>query len=293
MRASGGAGDQQARETQGWQVAGFHRVVGLPNPTHWETNGKRLRGRPGLVSSEDRLPCRPFFLFGEPVKARDLFSLPDSLALFEPFFDADAEPWTWLGRIGEALAARLQPNAPNGYPAGVHIEGPVYIHPSARLPHTATLIGPIWIGPGSKLMPGCFLRGNVIVGANCVVGHCAEIKNALLMDDVHVPHRPYIGDSILGSGSHLGAGVVLSNLRLDQKPITVRLSDGRAINTGLRKFGALLGEKAEVGCNAVLNPGTILGRRALVAPSITLGGVVPDATIAHAHTSVRLVPRRD
>lgn len=227
------------------------------------------------------------------MKARDLFSLPDSLALFAPFFNADAEPWTWLSKIGEALTSRLQPNPTNGFGPGVHVEGAVYIHPSARLPHSATIIGPAWIGPGSKLMPGCFLRGNVIVGANCVVGHCAEIKNSLLMDDVHVPHRPYIGDSILGNGAHLGAGVVLSNLRLDQKPITIRLPNGTTFDTGLRKFGALLGEHAEVGCNAVLNPGTILGRRALVAPSITIGGVVPDSTIAHAHVAVRMMPRRD
>jgi NDP-sugar pyrophosphorylase family protein len=174
----------------------------------------------------------------------------------------------------------------------VHVEGPVYVHPTAQLPHTATLIGPIWIGPGTKLLPGCYLRGNVIVGANCTVGHNAEIKNSLLMDGVQVPHRPYIGDSILGNGAHLGAGVVISNLRLDQKAISVRLPSG-LVDTGLRKFGAILGDKAEVGCNAVLNPGTVLGPRALVTPTIVVSGYVPPATIAHVRATVQFIPRRD
>jgi len=112
------------------------------------------------------------------------------------------------------------------------------------------------------------------------------------MDNVQVPHRPYIGDSILGNGAHLGAGVVISNLRLDQKPISVRLPSG-VVDTGLRKFGAILGDKAEIGCNAVLNPGAVLGPRALVTPTIVVSGYVPPATIAHVRATVHFVPRRD
>lgn len=225
------------------------------------------------------------------VKAADFFQLPDSLQSFAPFFSPDAAPWDWLKSIGSALQAQVFSGG-QPLPSGVHAEGSVYVHPTAQLPHSATLIGPVWIGPGSKLLPGCFLRGNVIVGANCTVGHNAEIKNSLLMDRVQAPHRPYIGDSILGNGAHLGAGVVLSNLRLDQKPISVRFPDG-VVETGLRKFGAILGDQAEVGCNSVLNPGAVLGPRALVTPSIVLSGYVPAATIAHARTSVHLIPRRD
>lgn len=225
------------------------------------------------------------------MKAAEFFQLPPSLQSFTPFFSPDVAPWEWLKVIGTALKAQ-DFSGGQAIPAGVQVEGPVYIHPTAQLPHTATLIGPVWVGPGSKLLPGCFLRGNVIVGANCTVGHNAEIKNSLLMDGVQVPHRPYIGDSILGNGAHLGAGVVLSNLRLDQKAISVRLPSG-TVDTGLRKFGAILGDKAEVGCNAVLNPGTVIGPRALVTPTIVVGGYVPAATIAHARTSVHLVPRRD
>lgn len=226
------------------------------------------------------------------VKAADLFSLPDSLAEFRDFFAPEAAPWTWLPQIGAALRSLHAPGTVFPKGPALHVEGPVWVHPTATLPHMGTLIGPIWIGPESRLLPGCFLRGNVIVGARCTVGHNAEIKNALLLDDVQVPHRPYVGDSILGNGSHLGAGVVLSNLRLDQKNVTVRLPTG-AVDSGLRKFGALLGDGAEVGCNAVLNPGTILGRRALVTPSIVVGGYVAPRTIAHGRISISMIPRRD
>lgn len=227
------------------------------------------------------------------MKAADLFSLPESLSHFRSFFDPEVAPWLWLKQIGPALKAQgLALWAGEKSPA-LQIEGEVYIHPSVKLPSYGTLIGPIWIGPGTKLLPGCFLRGNVIVGADCTVGHNAEIKNSLLMDRVQVPHRPYIGDSILGTGAHLGAGVVLSNLRLDQKNITLRLPGGVTVDSGLRKFGALLGDGAEVGCNSVLNPGTILGKRALVTPSIVLGGVIPAATIAHTKSHQVLIPRRD
>jgi len=225
------------------------------------------------------------------VKAAEFFQLPASLQSFAPFFSADVAPWEWLKAIGPALKAQ-DFSGGQAIPAGVHVEGQVYVHPTAQLPHMATLIGPIWIGPGTKLLPGCYLRGNVIVGANCTVGHNAEIKNSLLMDGVQVPHRPYIGDSILGNGAHLGAGVVISNLRLDQKAISVRLPSG-VVDTGLRKFGAILGDKAEVGCNAVLNPGTVLGARALVTPTIVVTGYVPAATIAHVRATVHFVPRRD
>ena len=234
--------------------------------------------------------CR-LFRYNILVKAADFFTLPESLALFGSFFSPDVPPWEWLCKIGPALAVPAY-ETPPAVPGGVHIEGPVYLHPSVKLPHIATLIGPIWIGPGTKLLPGCFLRGNVLVGGNCVIGHNAEIKNSLLLDGVQAPHHPYIGDSILGNRAHLGAGVVLSNLRLDQKNICVRLPD-ETIDSGLRKFGAILGDNAEVGCNAVLNPGTLLGPRALVMPATAIGGYVPPATVACVRRRTTLLPRRD
>lgn len=227
------------------------------------------------------------------MKASDLFSLPPSLAAFAAHFPADAAPWAWLKAIGSALA-NVQRSVPANLPAGVSIEGAVYVHPSVRLPNTCTIVGPAWIGARTELRPGMYIRGNVIVGEGCVLGNSCEFKNALLMDGVQVPHFSYVGDSILGSKSHLAAGVICSNLRLDQQPVKLRLADGNVVDTGLRKFGALIGEGAEIGCNAVLQPGTVVGRRALIYPLTAFGGVLPEATIAATRGArVENFPRRD
>ncbi len=225
------------------------------------------------------------------VKAADLFTLPPSLAQFARFFPADVAPWEWLKQIGAALGS-LGPAGAPAAPPGVRIEGAVWLHPSVKLPAYATLIGPTWIGEGTEIRPGAFVRGNVIAGAKCVLGNACEFKNALLMDGVQVPHFSYVGDSILGNGAHLGAGVICSNLRLDQRPVTVRVGE-ETVDTGLRKFGAILGDQAEVGCNAVLQPGAVLGRRSLVMPLTPFAGVLPAATIARSRQSVTLIPRRD
>jgi NDP-sugar pyrophosphorylase family protein len=228
------------------------------------------------------------------VKAADFFVLPSSLSLFEPFFSADAAPWAWIKAIASALAAQV-PKTGIALPtltSGIHVEGAVYLHPTVKLPAHATIIGPTWIGAQTEIRPGAFIRGNVIVGEKCVLGNSCEFKNCLLMDNVQVPHFSYVGDSILGSGAHLGAGVILSNLRLDQKSVSVRVED-EVIDTGLRKFGAILGENAEVGCNAVLQPGTLLGRRALVMPTLAFGGYLPANMIARVREAVVTFPRRD
>ncbi len=226
------------------------------------------------------------------VKAADFFDLPPTLARFADHFPATVAPWEWLKRIGTALAAVSFEGGRTDLPPGVHIEGKVYLDPTVKLPATCTLIGPAWIGPGTEIRPGAFIRGNVIVGANCVLGNACEFKNCVVMDGSQVPHFSYVGDSILGCGAHLGAGVICSNLRLDQRTITVR-HPGGVVDTGLRKFGAIIGEKAEVGCNAVLNPGTLLGPRSLVMPTAAFNGYLPPATIARVRTSVSLIPRRD
>lgn len=226
------------------------------------------------------------------MKAADFFALPPSLDAFASFFDAQAEPWAWLKAIGPALAALPAPGPLTGFPPGVHIEGAVHLAPDVKLPAYCTIIGPCWIGPGTEIRPGAFLRGNVIVGAGCVLGNACEFKNCLLMDKVQVPHFSYVGDSVLGNGAHLGAGAICSNLRLDQKAVSVRASE-RVYETGLRKFGAILGDAAEVGCNSVLNPGSVLGKRALVAPGTVMTGYLPAATIARRRGNVSHLPRRD
>ena len=226
------------------------------------------------------------------MKASDFFALPSSLLRFAPFFPADVAPWLWLKKIGPALEAAEFGANEGAIPSGVHIDGRVWIHPTAKLPAYATIIGPAYIGAKTEIRPGAFLRGNVIVGESCVLGNASEFKNCLLMDKVQAPHYNYVGDSILGNGAHLGAGAICSNLRLDQGEVTVKLPTG-VVGSGLRKFGAILGDKAEVGCNSVLNPGTLLGSRALVMPSMAFGGYLPPATIANARHTVTLIPRRD
>lgn len=241
------------------------------------------------------------------MKASDLYDLPESLSPFAPHFSASAAPWTWVGAIGPALKAVLTatpayafataphnpgPTSPPRIPPGVHIEGDVVINPGVVLPAHATIIGPAWIGAGTQVRPGAFIRGNVIIGENCVIGNSCEFKNCLLMDGVQVPHFSYVGDSILGNKAHLGAGVILSNLRLDQQSVTVRTPEG-VVDTRLRKLGALIGEAAEVGCNGVLQPGVIMGKRALVMPTVAFAGYLPPATIARIRNPVTTLPRRD
>jgi UDP-N-acetylglucosamine diphosphorylase / glucose-1-phosphate thymidylyltransferase / UDP-N-acetylgalactosamine diphosphorylase / glucosamine-1-phosphate N-acetyltransferase / galactosamine-1-phosphate N-acetyltransferase len=226
------------------------------------------------------------------VKASDFFALPPSLVRFASFFPAEARPWDWIKRIGAALESVEFAASDLKIPAGVHIEGQVWLHASVKLPAFAVIQGPAFIGAKTEIRPGAYIRGNVITGEGCVLGNSSEFKNCLLLDRVQAPHFNYVGDSILGNGAHLGAGAICSNLRLDQGEVTVRLPN-ETVNTGLRKFGAILGDQAEVGCNAVLNPGSLLGPRSLVMPSMAFGGVLPPATIARTRNSVSMIPRRD
>ena len=226
------------------------------------------------------------------MKASEFFALPPSLARFAPFFPAGAAPWDWIKQIGAALAAESFGALEIKIPPGVQIEGKVWIDPSVKLPAFAVIQGPAWIGAKTDIRPGAFIRGNVITGEGCVLGNSSEFKNCLLLDGVQAPHFNYVGDSILGNSAHLGAGAICSNLRLDQGEVTVRLPH-QTVKTGLRKFGAILGDEAEVGCNAVLNPGTLLGPRARVMPAMAFGGVLPPATIARVRQSVTTMARRD
>lgn len=226
------------------------------------------------------------------MNASEFFTLPPSLARFAAFFPADVPPWQWLKEIKAAVSSVDFGHLPLSIPNGVHIEGRVWIDRSVKLPPHATIIGPAWIGAHSEIRPNAYIRGNVIVGEGCVIGNSSEYKNCLLMDEVETPHYNYVGDTILGNKTHLGAGVICSNLRLDQANISVRLP-GNAVDTGLRKFGAVLGDAAEVGCNAVLNPGTLLGPRALVMPCVNFGGYLPPAMIARSLHAVTTMPRRD
>jgi NDP-sugar pyrophosphorylase family protein len=228
------------------------------------------------------------------MKARHLFDLPPSLERFEEAFHPDGEPWAWVAAIRRALeAAGLEAWAGrDDQPPGLRIVGPVFIDPSVELPPFGSIQGPAWIGPDCELRPGVFVRGNVIVGRGCVLGNSCEYKNSLLLEEVATPHFNYVGDSVLGNGAHLGAGAILSNLRFDKR--TVRVADFRdnLTDTGMKKLGALLGDEAEVGCNAVLQPGAILGKRAIVMSSMALNGTIGSDKVAYIRQEVASVQRK-
>ena len=154
----------------------------------------------------------------------------------------------------------------------------VWVHKSAQVAPTAYLGAPCIIGPETEVRHGAFVRGSALVGASGVVGNSVELKNVILFDGVQTPHYNYVGDSILGYKSHMGAGSITSNVKSDKTLVAVR--DGeRRIETGRKKFGAVLGDYVEIGCNSVLNPGTVIGRDTHVYPVSSVRGAVPPASI--------------
>jgi UDP-N-acetylglucosamine diphosphorylase / glucose-1-phosphate thymidylyltransferase / UDP-N-acetylgalactosamine diphosphorylase / glucosamine-1-phosphate N-acetyltransferase / galactosamine-1-phosphate N-acetyltransferase len=221
-----------------------------------------------------------------------LFELPPSLAHFAPFFRPDMMPWEWVGAIKNALESLDWSKYPprTDIPAGVALKGKVFIHPEAILPPYAVIEGPAWIGAKTEIRPSAYIRGNVIVGEGCVIGNSCEFKNSLLLDKVQVPHFNYVGDSVLGNRSHLGAGAICANLRMDHGNVPVKLDSGERVDTGMRKLGALMGDGAEASCNSVLQPGAILGRHSIVI-SMPFNGFLPPDSIAHAGIRAKILPR--
>ena len=225
------------------------------------------------------------------MKASDFFTLSDTFP-FKNRFPEKLAPWEWVSLISKVLADFDFPQNSRNASSGVHLNGDVYLAETVKLPACCTIEGPAWIGPETEIRPGAYIRGNVIAGARCVLGNACEYKNCMLMDDVQTPHYNYIGDSILGNKAHLGAGVICANLRLDQKTVTVMTPEGIQ-ESGLRKLGAILGDGAEVGCNSSLQPGTMLGKDAVVGPVLAFGGYLEPKTIAFGKTEIRRLPKRD
>lgn len=154
----------------------------------------------------------------------------------------------------------------------------IWIAKSATVFPSAYIAGPAIIGPETEVRHGAFIRGNALVGANCVVGNSVELKNVILFDNVQVPHYNYVGDSILGYKAHMGAGSITSNVKSDKTLVVLRV-DGEPLETGLKKFGAILGDHVEIGCNTVLNPGSIVGRNTSVYPVSMVRGYIPAGSI--------------
>ena len=203
----------------------------------------------------------------------DLFDLSHTLAA--TYLAALTYPWealhslsSWIVEIGQRLLHQeYEQSAPD-----------VWIHKTARIAPTAAIGGPCIIGAESELRHGAYIRGSALIGSACVVGNSVEIKHAILFDGVQVPHYNYVGDSILGYRAHMGAGAIASNVKADHSPVVVH--DGTEIYaTGRKKLGAMLGDYAEIGCNSVLNPGTIIGKNSIVYPLSCVRGCLPADSI--------------
>jgi NDP-sugar pyrophosphorylase family protein len=223
-------------------------------------------------------------------RPEDLFDLSQT-AHAEVFGGCDYA-WQALGRIAALLRSRLRPSSKGAVIGGASIGPDVFIGEGTVVEDGVMIKGPAWIGRNCEIRHGAYIRENVIVGDHCVVGNSSELKNSLLFNHAAVPHFNYVGDSILGFHAHLGAGVKISNLKVVPGNVMVEAAEGRLIDSGLRKFGALMGDYAEVGCNAVLNPGSIIGRRGLIYPNTNWRGALPENHIAKNKASVEVVVRR-
>ena len=203
---------------------------------------------------------------------RDLFDLTHSLA--GNYLSGFDYPWQALKGIKDLILS-LGPQLGEDY---TEVSPTVWVHNTAEVASTAFLGAPCIIGPGTEVRHCAFIRGSALVGEGCVVGNSVELKNVILFDCVQVPHYNYVGDSILGYKSHMGAGSLTSNVKSDKTPVVVKNGDEQ-IPTGLKKFGAMLGDYVEVGCNSVLNPGTVIGRSTNIYPTSCVRGVVPGNSI--------------
>jgi len=222
-------------------------------------------------------------------KPADLFDL--GRTEHAAIFDGCQYAWEALKKIESHLAAVLKPALHNQCEGRAFIGDKVFIGEGTVVEDGVMIKGPAIIGKYCQIRHNAYIRENVIIGDDCVVGNSTEIKNSLLFNHAVAPHYNYIGDSILGHKAHLGAGVKISNFKLMPGNILVEL-DGRPFDTGLRKFGALLGDGAEVGCNAVLNPGSILGRGAVVYPNVFWRGILPANMIAKNKAAIDVVVKR-
>ena len=203
----------------------------------------------------------------------DLYDLDHTLA--GDYLRQFTYPWESLAGIGDMISALGAALPADEYD---HPEEGVWVARDAKVYPTAYLGAPCIIGHKTEVRPGAFIRGNALVGDNCVVGNSTELKNVILFDNVQVPHYNYVGDSILGYKSHMGAGSITSNVKSDKTLVVIK-NGAERIETGRKKVGAILGDYVEVGCNSVLNPGTVIGRHSNIYPVSCVRGVIPADSI--------------
>lgn len=235
--------------------------------------------RAGRIISNANVMFRPDQIF-------DL-SQTEHAALFEGCERA----WDALKKLADYIAKNVRADLRNCCDGVAWIGDRVFIGEGSVVEDGAMIKGPAIIGRNCQIRHNAYVRDNVIIGDGCVVGNSCELKHSVLFNNVQVPHFNYVGDSVLGYRAHLGAGVKVSNVKLVPGNVVVCWEEER-IDTGLRKFGALVGDEAEVGCNAVLNPGSILGRRALVYPNVCWRGVLPAGHIARNAAVIEVVSRQ-
>lgn len=207
------------------------------------------------------------------IEIKELFDLTHTQAA--DYLSAFQYPWEALDGIKQMILDLGKKLPAEEYEQ--RAEG-VWVHKTVKVFPSAYLGAPCIIGPETEVRHCAFIRGSALVGANCVVGNSVELKNVILFDNVQVPHYNYVGDSILGYKSHMGAGSITSNVKSDKSLVVIRNGEER-IETGRKKIGAILGDYVEVGCNSVLNPGTIIGRNSNVYPVSCVRGVVPENRI--------------
>ena len=209
----------------------------------------------------------------EECKIQNLYDLSQTIA--SSLFKDVTYPWEVLPKIKDFIIALGNTLDTNIYEKkGENI----WIAKSANVAPTAYISGPVIIGEETEIRHCAFIRGNAIVGNHCVVGNSTELKNVILFNNVQVPHSNYVGDSILGYRSHMGAGSITSNVKSDKKLVIVK-TEAECMETGLKKFGAMIGDNVEVGCNSVLNPGTVIGKNSNIYPLSCVRGVVPENSI--------------
>ena len=214
------------------------------------------------------------------IMTSELFDLKHTAAA--PLLEKTVFPWEALGDIGDFILELGKTLSSEEYD---HPAEDVWIAKDAKVFPSAYIHGPCIIGHGTEVRQCAFIRGSALVGDGCVVGNSTELKNVILFDGVQVPHYNYVGDSILGYKSHLGAGSITSNVKSD-KTLVVIHNGSQTLETGRKKVGAMLGDRAEVGCNSVLNPGTVIGRDTNVYPLSSVRGVVPPRSIFKAQNNI-------
>jgi len=222
----------------------------------------------------------------EPVNLFDL-SQTEHAALFEGCQFA----WDALKRLKDYVAANVTPLLHNRCDGVAYIGEQVFIGEGTVVEDGAMIKGPAIIGRNCEIRHNAYIREFVVIGDDCTVGNACEVRHSLLLNHAVVPHLNYVGDSILGHRAHLGAGTKLSNYKLTGEAVSVSV-DGKRVDTGLRKFGALVGDGAEIGCNAVLNPGSIIGRGAVIYPGVNWRGVLGPNMIVKNKAAVGVVEKR-